>query len=130
MYKFSFESTFENKKELEDEIKNLLWQIQRTWPFHLSNKNMTDTDQAWVKLNGGSRRQKTEETKIKISNNNPLKDKTIYTFIHSIYGIEICDKFQLIKKYKLDPSKMRKLVKHRNGVKSHLGWTLKTVNNE
>jgi hypothetical protein len=65
MYKFSFESTFESKKELEEEVKNLLWQIQHTWPFHLSNKNMTDTDQAWVKLNGGSRRQKTEETKVK-----------------------------------------------------------------
>ena len=66
MFKFTFETVFKSKAELQEEIKNLLWQVEHTWPAMLI-ENQTDwikkkVDQGWIKINGGYKRQRFEIT--------------------------------------------------------------------
>lgn len=67
MLRFTFESFFETKAELRDEIAHLLWQIDYTWPLGMYPKQLDwmkeKTDGSFVKLNGGARRQSMEMAK-------------------------------------------------------------------
>jgi len=60
MFIFSFESVFETKEELINEINNLSWQINHTWPVSLYNdiKYVKEkTDKEFIKLNKGTLKQ-------------------------------------------------------------------------
>ena len=61
MFEFSFTSNFENKQELEKELKQLLLRIQHTWPVIINSNDMkwtkSHTDENVIKLNYGLRQQ-------------------------------------------------------------------------
>lgn len=38
---FKYETTFENKTELINEIKDLLWKMEHTWPIFITSGKMT-----------------------------------------------------------------------------------------
>lgn len=67
MYTFSFQSSFETREELREEIKSLLWKIDHTWPVGFSTKNLSwaksRTDESWLKVSGGNREQCMEVVK-------------------------------------------------------------------
>lgn len=66
MFKFKFESVFDSKEELRNEIKNLLWKIDHTWPQQFCSNQLkwikTRIDEEVVKINKGARKQSIEIT--------------------------------------------------------------------
>jgi hypothetical protein len=67
MLRFNFESFFKDKAELRAEIADLLWQIDYIWPSNVSVQQLAwvkeKSDRAYIKLNGGARRQSIENVK-------------------------------------------------------------------
>jgi len=67
MFRFSYESFFETKAELREEIAHLLWQIDNTWPMGMYPQQLSwfkdRINTAVVKLNGGARRQSIDNVK-------------------------------------------------------------------
>ena len=71
MWTFKFQSTFENKAELKEELQNLLIQIDSTWPIVIPSGKLKQEyfdwikdkiNQSWLKLNSGNRSQSIEKS--------------------------------------------------------------------
>ena len=64
MFRFNFESVFLTKDELRAEVEHLLWRIDHAWPVLMLSEQIDwirqRTDEAWIKINGGARRQSLE----------------------------------------------------------------------
>jgi len=87
MLRFTFESFFKDKKELREEVAHLLWQIDNLWPsgFHDLNWVKEKSDRAFVKLNGGAKRQSLESantsTNTQWEKNNERNNKKTYILL-------------------------------------------------
>ena len=53
MFKFTYETVIESDKELIEELKTILFRLERCWPLHLSPKSIEGLDKSYIKCNGG-----------------------------------------------------------------------------
>jgi hypothetical protein len=69
MFKFTFETVFVNKNELREELVDLLWKMDHTWPMGWYEGKIgyvkTGVDQSYLKRNGGMKKWAIDSSKIK-----------------------------------------------------------------
>lgn len=138
---FSFEIIEECEPQKLDELEIMYIQLYKSlhpqgynltsggrskWKTCLETKEKIKKAKTGIKCKPFTQEHKDKIAFSKIGSKNPMFDRTVFDFTHSIFGFKRCTKYELSKEYNLDSGHLNKLCKNSYGYKSVKGWKILT----